>query len=64
MALSTGKKIIRHSWDAIPMPDTVIARVNTLGQDQPEELTFTNRHGRLIGDNEMPGVTFEPEQFS
>ena len=45
------------------MPDTVIARVNALGVDQPEELTFTDRHGRLIGDNEMPGVTFEPEHF-
>ena len=25
MALNSGKKITRHSWDAIPMPDTVIA---------------------------------------
>ena len=63
MALSTGQKIIRRSWDAIPMPDTVIARVNALGADQPEELTFTDRHGRLIGDNEIPGVTFDPDHF-
>jgi hypothetical protein len=28
MALNTGKKITRRSWDMIPMPDTVIARVN------------------------------------
>ena len=54
MALSTGKKIIRRSWDVIPMPDTVIARVNTLGGDQPEQLTFTDRHGRLIGDTDAP----------
>ena len=40
MALSTGHKIIRHSWDVIPMPDTVIARVNALGHDQPEQLIF------------------------
>ena len=59
MALNTGKKIVRCSWDVIPMPDTVIARVNTLGVDQPEQLVFTDRHGRLIGDDDdvdMPGV--------
>jgi hypothetical protein len=33
MALNSGKKIIRRSWDTIPMPDTVIARVNTIGED-------------------------------
>jgi hypothetical protein len=36
------------------MPDTVIARVNALGVDQPEQLIFTDRHGRLIGDTEFP----------
>jgi hypothetical protein len=43
MALNTGKKITRRSWDVIPMPDTVIARVNALGTDQPEQLIFTDR---------------------
>jgi len=39
------------------MVHTVIARVNALGSDQPEQLTFTDRHGRLIvGDIEIPGV--------
>jgi hypothetical protein len=38
------------------MPDTVIARVNELGKGQPEELVFTDRRGRLIGDVELPGV--------
>ena len=38
------------------MPDTVIDRVNTLGFDQPGQLTFTDRHGRLIGDVQIPGV--------
>ena len=42
MALNTGQKIIWRSWDVIPMPDTVIARVNTLGRDQPEQMTFTD----------------------
>ena len=59
MALNTGKKITRYSWDVIPMPDTVIARVNKLGRDQPEQLVFTDRHGNLIGDHDIPGVVPE-----
>ena len=42
------------------MPNLVIARVNTLGNTQPELLTFTDRHSRLLGDNEIPGV--DPEE--
>jgi hypothetical protein len=42
MALNTGKKIACQSWDVIPMPDTVIAHVNALGNNQPEQLLFTN----------------------
>jgi hypothetical protein len=62
MALNTRKKITRRSWDVIPMPDTVIARVNALGTDQPEQLIFTNQRGRPIGDVEIPGVMdFEEE---
>jgi hypothetical protein len=56
MALNSGKKIVRHSWDVIPMPDLVIDRVNALGRDQPQHMTFTDRHGRFIGDVEIPGV--------
>jgi hypothetical protein len=40
----------------IPIPDVVINRVNEFGKDQPRLLTFTDRHGRLIGDMEIPGV--------
>jgi hypothetical protein len=38
------------------MPDVVINRVNELSKDQPRLMTFTDRHGRLIGDMEIPGV--------
>jgi hypothetical protein len=62
MALSTGKKIVRRSWDVIPMPDVVIARGSALGSDQSHQMTFTDRHGRLIGDIEIPGVDSEEEQ--
>ena len=40
----------------IPIPDIVIDRVNTLGTGQPEILTYTDCHGRLIEDIEIPGV--------
>jgi hypothetical protein len=44
------------------MPDTVIAHVNALGTDQPDQLIFTDRRGRPIGDVEIPGVMdFEEE---
>jgi len=35
----------------------VIARVRALGKNQPKLLTFADRHGRLIGDAEVPGVS-------
>ena len=59
MALNTGKKITRRSWDVIPMPDMVIERVNVLGSDQPEQFVFTDCKGHPIGDVEIPGVDTE-----
>jgi hypothetical protein len=56
MALKSSKKIVRRSWYVIPMPDLVIARFNVLGSDQPHKMTFTDRHGGLIGDIEIPVV--------
>ena len=38
------------------MPDTLITWVNALGSDQPEQLIFTDRHRRPIGDIEIQGV--------
>jgi hypothetical protein len=46
MALNSGNKIVRRSWNVIPMPDIIIARVNALGSDQPHHMMFTDRHGR------------------
>jgi hypothetical protein len=56
MTLNTGKKITHQSWDVIPMPDTVIACVNALGNNQPEQLSFTHQCRCLIRDVEIPGV--------
>ena len=58
--LKSGKTIVRRCWDRLPMPDSVIARVNRLGAGQPKHLTFTDRHGDPIGDLELPGVGDEP----
>ena len=52
MSLTSAKKIVRRSWDKIPMPQTVIDRVNHLGKDQPEHFAFTDRKGQPIGDVE------------
>ena len=56
MALNTGKKIGRRSWYIIPMTNIEITSVNALGSDQPEQLIFTDRCGRPIGDIKIPGV--------
>jgi hypothetical protein len=62
MALNTRKEITCQSWDVIPMPDTVIACVYALGNDQLEQLIFTNQCGCLIRDVEIPKVMdFEEE---
>jgi hypothetical protein len=72
--LTSGKKITRRHWTALPMPKEVIARVDQLGkaEGQPKLLTFYNRKGQLIGDHtddydyeipeenhEIPGVDHE-----
>ena len=57
MSLTSAKKIVRRSWDKIPMPQTVIDRVNHLGKDQPEQFIFTDRKGQPIGEVEdIPGA--------
>ncbi len=42
---------IRHQLIALPMLPAVIDRDNLLGQREPTMLTFTDRHGQDIGDN-------------
>jgi hypothetical protein len=56
MALNSGNKIMRRSWDAIPMPDMLIACINALVSDHTHQMTFTDIHDRLIGDIEIPVV--------
>jgi hypothetical protein len=62
MALNSGKKIVQRSWDVIPMLYVVINLVNELGNNQPSLMMFTDRHGCLIGDMEIPGVDSTKEE--
>jgi hypothetical protein len=62
VALNSGKKSVRRSWDVIPLPDALVNRINELGKDQPRLMTFTDRHGRLIGDMEIPGVDYPEDK--
>ena len=52
------KNITGKYWDMIPIPDTVIDRVNLLGKYQPGILVLTDSKGQLIrdGDVEITGV--------
>ena len=61
MSLTTGAAVTRYGWDPIPMPSSVISRVNRLGKDQTELLLFTDRKGRLIGKAEPTGVDGEEQ---
>ena len=56
MSLQNGQNITRYNWDDIPIPKTVIDRVNVLGKDQPEHFIFTNRKGKKIGEPKITGV--------
>ncbi len=58
LALDTGHTIIKHQWVALPMLPVVIDHVNLLGRREPTMLTFTNRHGRNIGDNNPQDANF------
>lgn len=61
-SLMTGKVISRRSWHVIPMPSTVIARVNELATDQPHLLTFYDRSGHEIGDTDAEHPTPSPHK--
>ena len=51
MALDTGKVIRRSQWTVHPVTAEVKRRVEQLGCDQPNVMTWYNRHGEVIGDN-------------
>ncbi len=52
MSLNTGRIVSRRSWTVIPMPQTVIDKVNSMASNQPKLLTFLDRNGAEIQDDE------------
>jgi hypothetical protein len=52
MSLTTGRRLHRHRWTALPLPDDARNRVSHLGRQQnmPSSLTFADRFGTLIPD--------------
>jgi hypothetical protein len=54
MSLATGRRITRRSWTALPMPQDVIDRVNTIAQQQNVNrgLLFLDRNG-LCDDDDL-----------
>ena len=62
MALSSGKKIGWENWSLIPILDTLIARFNTLGGNQPKLLTFIDRHSCLNVFVETQGVSADSDK--
>jgi hypothetical protein len=52
LSLNTGRVISRRSWTVIPMTQLVIDKVNAMAADQPSLLTFLDRNGLEITDND------------
>ncbi len=50
--LNTSRVITCWSWDFIPMPKSVVDRVNFIGRDQPIQPVFLNRAGNPNGDGD------------
>ena len=65
MALDTGKLIWQSQWTEIPMTHQVKDRVEELAAGEFWMLTFTNKHGKVIGDGpgwKAPGNNKPPPQ--
>ena len=56
MNLVFMKKVVSLIWDAIPMPDTMIAQVNALNQGQPNNLDLLYHKKHPIGELDITGV--------
>jgi hypothetical protein len=50
--LNTSWVITCWSWDVIPMPKSVVDRVNYIGRDQPIQPVFLNHASNPIGDGD------------
>ena len=58
MTLGFMKKGTKQSWDEIPMPDTVIDKLNELVQVQSNELQVLDFKKHPIGYLKITGVPY------
>ena len=56
MSIQYANNTTRGIWDMVPIPDTVVSRVNDLEKGEPEHFIFTYQKGRLIVDAELTGM--------
>ena len=56
MSLNSAKNVTRRIWDTIPMPDTVITRVNEIAYNEPYQFIFADRRGLPIVDDAITVV--------
>ena len=56
MTLGSTKKVVIRSWDSIPIPDTVIARVNALVQGKSNDIDLLDTKKRPIGEFNITGA--------
>jgi hypothetical protein len=50
--LNTSRVITCWSWGVIPMPKSIVDRVNFIGKDQPIQPVFLDHAGNPIGDGD------------
>jgi hypothetical protein len=48
--LHTASIVVRRNWKTLPMPQSIIDRLNAKAQGQPTYPVFTNCHRNAIGD--------------
>ena len=53
--LTTGKVMVRKSWNVIPMTKSVIARAKKLGADHSQLLSFFDQNQSEIGNEDATG---------
>ena len=58
MTLGSMKNLVSQIWDATPTPDTVITRMNALGQGQPNDQDLLDRNKRPIGELYITGLDY------
>jgi hypothetical protein len=61
MCLKTGRKVTRRQFQELPMPDSIIKRIEVITEKEKQEkiLVFSNRNDNPIGkdENVYDGVT-------